>query len=493
MPQRPNIVLICADQMRWDCLSIAGHEACETPHLDFMAARGVRFTQAYTSVASCIAARAALLTGLSQRTHGRVGYRDGVTWDYPVTLPGELGKAGYQTVCVGKMHVHPQRSKMGFEKVLLHDGFLSHYGKDIDSDYDRWLLAQAGSDCGLFDHGIACNGWVARPWHLAEWMHPTYWAVSRGVEFLNQRDTTRPFFMFLSFVAPHPPHVPPQCYFDQYINQDLPAPPVGDWVDKIPRDAEQGRWNHQTQFGDLDKRALHRAQAAYYGQITQIDHQIGRLVEHLAVHKLLTNTVLLFVSDHGELLGDHHFFRKCAPYAGSVRVPMILHMPTGFSNFDHVGAGANKVAGAQIELGQTRDEVVELRDIMPTLLDIAGAPVPECVEGRSVLPLVRGEKPKWREYLHGEHWYADLSNHFIVDGPYKYIWFSQIGLEQLFDVAGDPMEMNDLADSPAHQDMLAKMRRRLIRELTGREEGYTDGKKLIVGRQGGPLLSSVKG
>src|SRR5262249_28583257 len=122
----PNVVLIVADQWRGDCLSAAGHPVVRTPYLDALAARGARFERAYSAVPSCIPARAALHTGLAQRNHGRVGYLDGVPWTYPVTLAGEFSRAGYQTHSIGKLHVNPERNRIGFDSVELHDGFLHH-------------------------------------------------------------------------------------------------------------------------------------------------------------------------------------------------------------------------------------------------------------------------------------------------------------------------------------------------------------------------------
>jgi len=474
MPESPNIILLFADQWRGDCLSIAGHPAVETPHLDQLAHRGVRFTNAYVGVASCIAARAALFTGLTQRTHGRVGYADGVEWKYPVTLAGEMAAAGYQTFACGKMHVHPQRHKMGFEKVCLHDGMIHFYRDAREGDYGPWLREEMGDDCELYGHGMEANSWVARPWHLPEYTHPTYWVVSRCGEFLRQRDRTRPFFLFCSFVAPHPPLVPPRYYLDMYDQKDLPTPPVGDWEDKLGMDPHDSRWNSSTSCGVLDARAQHRAQAGYYGLITQIDHQIGRLLENLSDADALKNTIFLFSSDHGELLGDHHLFRKILQYQGSVSIPMLA-------------------CGPGIEGGQVRDELIELRDVMPTILDLAGAPVPDSVEGLSMAPLLRGESPAdWRGHLHGEHAAGPRSNHYVVDGRYKFCWFSQTGLTQLFDLQADPQELHDLIDDPAHAATAERLRRILIEELTGREEGYVADGELVVGRTPKAVLDHVR-
>jgi arylsulfatase A-like enzyme len=356
---------------------------------------------------------------------------------------------------------------------------LHHYGTDRQSDYETWLRTIAGPDRGLFDHGLGANEWSARPWHLDEWMHPTYWATSRAVEFVRNRDKERPFFMMLSYVAPHPPYVPPQCYWDMYAQREMPPAPVGDWVARFPRDPEAGRWLPDAQFGHLDERSRRRAQIGYYGLITQIDHQIGRLFEHLADHRLLKDTIILFVSDHGEMLGDHYFWRKTMPYAGSARVPMILYMPGEKPGLARAGAGA------------TIDAPVELRDVMPTLLDAAGLKTPEGIDGQSLLPLYRGQETSWRSHIHGEHTQGGLSNHYITDGRFLYAWFSQLGLEQLFDTRTDPQELHDLSGESSQRPVLERLRDAMIHELTGREEGYVSGGKLVVGRPTQSCLRSV--
>src|SRR5689334_15257738 len=170
MTERPNVVLINVDQWRGDCLSISGHPMVQTPYLDRLALQGARFNRAYSATPSCIPARAALYTGLTQRSHGRVGYRDGVPWNYPVTIAGEFTRNGYQTQAIGKLHVYPERSQMGFQHVILHDGYL-HFARkrprDIGlvDDYLPWLREKTGDPrADYFDNGINCNSQVARPW-----------------------------------------------------------------------------------------------------------------------------------------------------------------------------------------------------------------------------------------------------------------------------------------------------------------------------------------
>ncbi|GIO57626.1 MULTISPECIES: arylsulfatase [Paenibacillus] len=488
---RPNVLLITVDQMRFDCLSIAGHPVVETPNLDELARTGVRFSRAYSATPTCVPARAAIFTGQSQRTHGRVGYQDRVPWNYPVTLPGELAKAGYHTQCIGKMHVYPARNLMGFHNVVLHDGYLHHnrnfHGIPMQEHYDQvddylqWLRDRVpGAD--LIDTGLDCNAsTVARPWHLDEMKHPTNWVVTQSIDFLRRRDPGKPFFLWMSFVRPHPPFDPPQAYLDLYEDADIPDPPVGDWAQGD--DPALEGLAPTTGKGLVPKRRLRRAMAAYYALITHLDHQIGRFLQALNEYGELHNTVIMFTSDHGELLGDHHLFRKALPYEGSAHVPLIVNDPGG---------------RLHLKQGTVADEVVELRDIMPSLLDAAGVQIPESVEGDSIwrLAAARNEadtaSPVWRSHLHGEHAYGHQSTQWVTDGTEKFIWYPQTGEEQFFNLAEDPMELHNAISDEACRDRIEHWRSILIRELEGREEGFTDGERLIAGRKQAAVLSHIR-
>ncbi|MCJ8012171.1 arylsulfatase [Paenibacillus sp. KQZ6P-2] len=474
--------------MRFDCLSIAGHPIVETPNLDELALRGVRFDRAYSATPSCVPARAALLTGQSQRLNGRVGYQDRVPWNYSATLPGELAKAGYHTQCVGKMHTYPARNLLGFHNIVLHDGYLHHnrnkhsipvqeHYDEVD-DYVQWLRERV-PDADMLDLGLDCNAsTVARPWHLPEKLHPTNWTVTQSIDFLRRRDPSKPFFLMMSFVRPHPPFDPPQAYLDLYEDLDIPDPVVGDWAQtEFP--GQQGLLS-TTSEGIVPTRRLKKAMAAYYALITHIDHQIGRFLQVLSEYGERENTIILFTSDHGELLGDHHLFRKTLPYEGSARVPFIVN-----DAGNHLG----------LSRGTVCNEVVEMRDIMPSLLEAAGVAIPDTVDGDSVWKLAQKstlENPSaWRNYLHGEHSSGNNSNHWITNGKEKYIWFSQTGKEQYFDLINDPHELHNAADDEDQQERISYWRSVLIHELEGREEGYSDGQRLIVGCRPVSVLSHV--
>jgi arylsulfatase A-like enzyme len=254
----------------------------------------------------------------------------------------------------------------------------------------------------------------------------------------------------------------------------MPDVPIGDWTDD---------WNDKhtslhpaLSVGKLPPHRLKRARAGYYGHISHIAHQLNRFFETMAEHGEQNNTIYCFTSDHGDMLGDHNMFRKVVPYQGSANVPMILKGP----------------AASGIKRNTASDAVCELRDVMPTLLDCAGLPIPESVEGRSLLPYACGEEPQWRKYIHGEHTDgSNLSYHYITDGKAKYIWISDSGKEQFFDLTNDPQECRDLINTESEKDRIASFRNNLIKELTNREEGYVKDGTLIPNRPVKPCLSTL--
>lgn len=499
--KQPNILFIMTDQLRGDALGIAGHPDVKTPYLDTLASKGVLFDRAYSACPSCIAARAALHTGMSQEHHQRVGYEDGIPWRYEHTLAGELSKAGYYTQCVGKMHVHPVRNYLGFHNVELHDGYLHCCRKGsvpyresqfVVDDYYHWLKQEKGVDADVNENGLDCNSWVSRPWQYEEKYHPTNWVTDRSLDFLRRRDPDKPFFLMASYLRPHPPFDAPACYFDLYKDKKLTPPYIGDWehTDLLE---ERGRY-FDSLTGPIDTELARQAQIGYYACITHLDHQIGRLIMALIEHEIENDTVILFTSDHGEELCDHHYFRKSMPYEGSAHIPLII-------------AGNPELTG--LVPRSVCHNVAELKDIMPTLLDIAGAPIPDSVDGKSLLPLLgrdsaayKSGRPvstvgvpdsSFREYLHGEHFYYDLSNHYIVTSTDKYCWFCKTGQEQYFNLAKDPHELHDLIHDPSCQERIEYLRGCLIHELENRPEGFSDGNKLIAGRDYAPYLKSACG
>jgi arylsulfatase len=484
--KQPNILFIMTDQLRGDCLGYAGHPDVKTPYLDTLAAKGIVFDHAYSACPSCIAARAALHTGMEQSHHGRVGYEDNITWQYTHSLAGELSTAGYYTQCVGKMHVHPLRNYLGFHNVELHDGYLhsARYAnvsyqesQFIADDYFYWLKQNLGVSADVTETGLDCNSYLSRPWLREEIYHPTNWVTDRSIDFLRRRDPNKPFFLMASYLRPHPPFDAPAHYFHLYENKSLRPPFIGTW--ESTEELEKTGRIFDSKTGPLDPELIRQAQIGYYACITHLDHQIGRLILALIEHELYDDTLILFTSDHGEELCDHHMFRKSRPYEGSCHIPLFLS------------------AGKNVDLGIKQScvcrSILELRDVMPTLLEIAKTDIPDSVDGKSFLALAQSPKeaPPLRTWLHGEHSYGEHSNQWIVTETDKYIWYTQSGTEQYFHLKEDPHELCNEIHNPVYQDRIQYLRILLINCLKERPEGFVENGRLIPGKEYLPTLASA--
>jgi arylsulfatase A-like enzyme len=470
MPDRPNVVLILTDQHRGDAIGADpqspvdgnGENVVHTPNLDNFVENGALFERAYTPAPSCAPARRCLWTGRTPASCNGPTW-SGKEWDFEHVLPRVLRDAGYQTQMCGKLHTIPWRNHIGFEGLDLHSGFAAVEEEGLD-DYWNWVVQESDGEFHETSSGLGRNGWDPRPWHLPEYMHPTHWTGTRAEEFLDGRDPTRPFFLTVSFHRPHQPFDPPQAYWDMYADRDLPEPVVGDWVEDSHGDAIQDHPPTNAVAADLPSRTVHRARAGYYGSITHIDQQIKRLDRYLGKQGVGDNTLFVMTADHGEMLGDHHLWRKAVAYEGAARVPLLVRFP---DSWDRDPAG--KI-----------DRPVGLEDVMPTILDAAGVDIPADVEGRSLLRLCDDpEREDWREYYHGEHPPSGLgATHYLVDETTKYVWDPLSGDEHLFDLAEDPAETDELVDDPNWEDDRAFWRSRLAEHLAERPEGFSDGETL---------------
>ncbi len=461
--RRPNLILITTDQQRGDCLGCDGHPCVETPYLDEMAEDGVHFATAYTSVPSCTPARSGILSGMDQWNHGRLTMSGSDALNFPATMPGELTKAGYHTQAVGKMHFGPQRRLYGFHNMVLDES--SRRSGNFVSDYHEWFDENKDGPYGYRDHSIDWNSWMGRPSHLPEHLHPTWWTANEGVKFIKHRDPTKPFFMWLSFARPHSPYDPPQNYYDMYINnENVPKPAIGDWCGEFDDKVA----NTNAPFTHRTDAEVHRGRAAYYGNITFIDHQIGRFLyefRHFDPENF-HNSFIIFTSDHGDMMGDHYHWRKTYAYEGSARIPFIMKYPRGW----------------KVERNIKSDKPIELRDIMPTMLDAAGLPIPDSVDGESLLNITRG-RDDWREFVQGEHtscYTLDQGMQYVTDGKEKYVWFHHTGKELFFDLRNDPLECHDLAKDPDAQTRAQVWRQRLARINEDRGDSRGQNGELVV-------------
>nr|MDA3873920.1 sulfatase-like hydrolase/transferase [Kiritimatiellia bacterium] len=219
----PNVLLVCTDHWMGSLLGCAGHPTVRTPTLDQLAANGVRFPNTYSECPVCVPARRTLLTGLTPHTHGVLKNSGEPMPDVP-TLAQTFRDAGYQTTAVGKLHVNPQRQRLGFDEVILDEE-----GRAESDDY-ALFLSDHGHRGERFAGGMCNNEYMWRPWHLEERLHVTNWAAQEMSRQIIRRDPLRPGFWYLSFSHPHPPLAPLQAYLDVYRHADIPLPDIGEWA-----------------------------------------------------------------------------------------------------------------------------------------------------------------------------------------------------------------------------------------------------------------------
>ena len=348
------------------------------------------------------------------------------------------------------MHQYPTRKRRGFEAMEIAGG--------DSSDYDEFLRIHGPSTHpSWYSGGVMHNDWTAHPWHMDEHLHQTNWTVDRALHFLNRRDPSCPFFLTVSFIGAHPPLQPPAFYMERYLRTGVPDRVVGDWATP-PGPGETDLV--APHYVDLQGEAMLSTRAAYYGLINHIDDQLRRLI-NTVVGLTSRDTLIVFTSDHGELLGDHYLWRKGHPLEPSARVPFAVAGPESLG-IEHQ---------SKVDLPCTH------ADIMPTVLDLVDIPVPDTVDGRSMVPLLRGESTEWRQELHIEH---SGFEHGLTDGREKYMWDPRTGRELLFDLVNDPQECRDLATDGS--DTLVAWRERLVERLADRPEGFVADGKLVPGR-----------
>ncbi|MFP6763662.1 MAG: sulfatase/phosphatase domain-containing protein, partial [Planctomycetaceae bacterium] len=355
-----------------------------------------------------------------------------------------------------KLHVYPQRSRAGFDDVLLAEEGRPHWG--VWDDYDIFL-GDRGHAGRQFDHSMSNNQYTARPWHLPEDCHVTNWSAREMSRTIRRRDPTRPGFWYLSFTHPHPPLVPPQHYWDIYQNIVPERPVYGDWVPDGWRDcgsaSAQGNpetspgFRLQTQRNGWHVRtdsAIQTALRGFYALCTHIDHQIRLVLGTLREEGILGQTIILFTADHGDMLGRHGLWAKRLFYEPSANVPLLLVAPEGHSRIAE----------------NTRDDrLTGLQDVMPTLLDLAGLEVPDTCDGLSMV------SPEKREYAYGECNEGPMATRMIHDGRYKLIYYPAGNQLQLFDLESDPQELHNLAPEASSAEVLARLTETLCGELYG--------------------------
>ncbi|MDT0683563.1 sulfatase-like hydrolase/transferase [Roseicyclus sp. F158] len=463
--KKPNVLLIMADEMQAAALSCAGHPLVRTPNLDRLAERGCRFTNAYTPSPICVPARAAFATG---RYVHQTGYWDNAT-AYDGRVPGwthALQEAGVEPISIGKLHYRSETDPTGFSQQVLPlhiaEGIGQVWGSVRDplpeTPHPARMIGAVGAGCSKYNrYDISVADETARE--------------------VRERSGTAPWILFSSFVAPHFPLVVPKEYLDLYPAEEMPLPdlrPVAGharhpWLDRM--DAFQ---NNDSEFETDDERRL--GISAYFGLCTFVDAQIGRILDALEDSGQSDDTLVLFCSDHGEMLGRRGRWGKSLLYGESTRIPLIA-------------------AGPGISHGTLCETPVSLLDIAPTVTQALGAPTPDDWVGRSLLEILTEPADRTRVVFSEYHAVASPSGAFRV-ATADWAYHEYVGYPpELFDLRADPGETRNLADDPAHGATRAAMRRELLAICDPEEvdrEAKTD-QNALVARFGGPEAASKVG
>ncbi|OIN09157.1 choline-sulfatase [Oceanisphaera psychrotolerans] len=433
--KQPNILFLMADQMAVSSLPFYGHPLVKTPHLSRLADEGVVFDSAYCNSPLCAPSRFTLMSG---QLPSRIGGYDNAA-DFPADIPTfahYLRDAGYYTALSGKMHFCGPDQLHGFEERLTTDIYPADYGwfvnwEDFDTRpsyyHNMSSVTQAGpcvrSNQLDFDDEVSFRA-----------QRFLYDYVRNGEQ--------RPFCLTVSMTHPHDPYTIPQQYWDRYNHDDIDMPRVPFSQETADPHSRRLRYVYQLDEHTLTEAQIRNARHAYYGAISYVDDQIGAVLKVLKETGLDEDTIIVFSGDHGDMLGERGLWYKMSWFEGSARVPMIVHAPGRFA--------PKRVS-----------ESVSTMDLLPTFAELANyntAPdYAASLDGRSLLPHLTGtggHDEVIGEYL-GEGAIAPLL--MIRRGRYKFV-HSAPDPDQLFDLEADPLELNNLALDPAHEERCQQFR-----------------------------------
>lgn len=458
--EKPNIILIISDQHRSDAMHCMGNEFINTPNLDKLAEDGTLFINGYSSAPSSTPARAGLLTGMSPWHHGMLGYgRVGSKYKYE--MPAMLKESGYFTFGIGKMHWFPQKALHGFHGTLVDESGRVE-SEDFISDYRLWLQLQAPG-INPDSTGIGWNDHGSGTYKLAEELHPTAWTGKMACEIIknHKNGTQKPLFLKVSFARPHSPYDPPKRFAEMYEGKEVKAPFISEWC----KDKDYAKLTSpenaapDAPYGNFGIEYAKESRRHYYANVTFIDEEIGKIISTLKEEGMYENSIICYVSDHGDMLGDHHHWRKTYPYEGSTHIPFIVKWPSSY-NFAK---------------GQHIDNPVELRDLLPTFLSVSGNKVPEDMDGLPLTYLLNGNEDKWRKYIDLEHATCYSPDNYwcaLTDGKIKYVWRFSTGKEELFDLTKDPQENHNVIHDKRYKKVYMQLKNAMIEHLSERGDEF---------------------
>lgn len=478
--KQPNILLIVADQLRFDALGCYGNTQIRTPNIDSIALNGSTFDNHFVQNPVCSPSRCTIMTGRYPKNHGT---RDnGISLrDEEITLPQVLKESGYLTAAIGKMHFTTQfRPKENEEDDWPED----HYGFDVihttcdikTGEYLTWLKSISKKDYEIVkmqgerkakeDRASAAEKAAGAlpqvyPSDIDPSHHQTSWIAEQVIKLIENCDRDRPFFALCSFVDPHHPFDPPAPYSTMYDPDTLEDPVFkeGELEDKPPHFTKHrtghGFSNEKYDYRKLTEHDWRAVKAAYYGMISLIDDNIGRILENVKNQGIEEETIIMFTNDHGELMGDHGLlFKGPFLYDSLIKAPMILKWP------------------GVIPKGARYRQITEHVDIMPTLLDFVGTGVPYGVQGMSMAPVLRGDKGAGRSYALTEFncydWGMNLKT--LTSRDYKLTYYAGERFGELFDRNKDPDEFVNLWDDPDYAQIKCELEKQLMDRIIETED-----------------------
>lgn len=461
-----NYVWFCTDQQRFDTVEALGNPHIRTPNLNRLVAEGTTFLRAYSQSPVCTPSRAAFLTGRYPRTT-RSSINGNVDFSRDETLVTKmLADAGYTCGLVGKLHLTASYKRM---EARADDGYSYMQWSHMPIDnwppgvnkYQDWLKEKGVDWHGEYES--PCSDWPPRSGYplperirgMKDENHQTTWCVEKAMEFIEGVEDG-PWCVSVNCYAPHPPFDPPDSYKERIRMEDLPLPLYreGELDDKPPcqkdcylNGSQNGMVRDTVGMTDMEKREVARD---YYALVEQIDAQLGRLLDFLERTGRRENTVVIFMSDHGEMLGDHGIYWKGGYfYEGLIHVPLIFSCP------------------GLIPSGVRANALVELVDLAPTLLDLSELPVPGYMQGKSLAGILLGrESPdRHKDGVYAEYYHSAVLLHQVYatmffDGRYKVVVHHDADLGELYDLREDPGEFENLWNRPGLEELRCRMIKR---------------------------------
>ena len=431
--KQPNFLVMISDDQRPDTVSALGNPAISTPHLDSLVHQGMTFTRATCSFPLCVPSRAEILTG-ANAFHNGVPYAGGKLKSGFPFWAETFRDAGYRTWYCGKWMNDGTPKTRGYEETgaLFSSGGAGELGRKprygrfgrLITGYRGWTFKTNQGRAEL-DKGIGLTGLTSK--HIAD----------GAIELINRR-VEEPFFLHVNFTAPHDPLIIPPGYADKYHASNMRVP--ANFLPRHPfdhgnlegRDEKLLPWPRTTQDIRVEL-------AAYYAVIDDMDSQIGRILAALGEAGIRENTYIIFSSDHGLAIGSHGLMGKQNMYEHTIGIPFVI-------------------AGPDIPRQQRSTAQIVLRDLYPTTCELAKIPVPDSVDGKSFVPVLRGEIDEIRPTVFG--YFHDVQR-MARTKKWKLIYYPHIDREQLFDLSNDPDELHDLSDSKTHQSVKQRLRRQL--------------------------------